>query len=67
MPEEIHNQTCKLDLRLHLEKTADGMAGWLEYSTALFDADRIARMARHFEVLLNAIVSDPAQHLRRCR
>ena len=62
-PEEIHNQTCKLDLRLHLEKVADGMAGWFEYSTALFDADRIARMARHFEVLLTAMVADPSQRL----
>src|SRR3569833_1419947 len=39
------------------------MTGWFEYSTALFDADRITRMARHFEVLLGAIVADPSQHL----
>jgi amino acid adenylation domain-containing protein/FkbH-like protein len=62
-PEEIHNQTCKLDLRLHLENTAEGMAGWFEYSTALFEADRIARMAKHFEVLLNEIVANPAQRI----
>jgi amino acid adenylation domain-containing protein/FkbH-like protein len=62
-PSDIHNHTCKLDLRLQLEKTAQGLSGWIEYSTALFDADRIARMAGHLEVLLRAITQDPAQRL----
>ena len=62
-PNEIHNHTCKLDLRLHLAKTGEGLSGWIEYSTALFDADRIARMAEHFGILLNAIVRDPSQRL----
>jgi amino acid adenylation domain-containing protein/FkbH-like protein len=62
-PEEIHNETCKLDLWLHLQKASEGMVGWFEYSTALFNADRIARMARHLEVLLAAIVADPTQRL----
>jgi amino acid adenylation domain-containing protein/FkbH-like protein len=62
-PAEIHNQTCKLDLRLHLAKTPAGLSGWIEYSTALFDADRIARMTEHFGILLDAIVRNPAQKL----
>ncbi len=62
-PQEVHNQTCKLDLRLHLEKTAQGIAGWFEYSTALFDVDRIARMTQHFETLLDAAVQNPKQRL----
>jgi amino acid adenylation domain-containing protein/FkbH-like protein len=62
-PAGIHNHTCKLDLRLRLEKKSDGLSGWFEYSTALFDSDRIARMAEHFEVLLKAITRDPAQRL----
>jgi amino acid adenylation domain-containing protein/FkbH-like protein len=62
-PRDIHNQTCKLDLRLHLAKTADGLSGWIEYSTALFDADRIARMAEHLGILVGAIARDPMQRL----
>lgn len=62
-PCEIHNSTCKLDLRLHLAKTASGLSGWFEYSTALFDGDRIARMTEHFRVLLEAILQNPAQRL----
>jgi amino acid adenylation domain-containing protein/FkbH-like protein len=62
-PLEVHNQTCKLDLRLHLEKSPEGFSGWFEYSTALFDADRIVRMTEHFGVLLGAIARDPAQRL----
>ena len=60
---EIHNQTCKLDLKLRLEKTSEGLSGWIEYSTALFDADRIARMTEHFETLLRGIAQDPARRL----
>ncbi|HWD93513.1 MAG TPA: amino acid adenylation domain-containing protein [Verrucomicrobiae bacterium] len=60
---EIHNHTSKLDLRLHLAKTASGLAGRIEYSTALFDADRIERMAGHFAILLNAILRNPSQRL----
>ncbi len=62
-PSEIHNQTCKLDLRLHLAKSHEGLSGWIEYSTALFDADRIARMTEHFAILLEAIARDPLQRL----
>ena len=62
-PTEVHNQTCKLDLRLHLAKSNEGLSGWIEYSTALFDADRIARMTEHFAILLEAIARDPSQRL----
>jgi len=62
-PAEIHNQTCKLDLRLHLAKSHEGLSGWIEYSTALFDADRIARMTEHFAILLGAATRDPSQRL----
>jgi amino acid adenylation domain-containing protein/FkbH-like protein len=62
-PGEIHNHTCKLDLRLHLTKTPEGLSGWFEYSTALFDADRIARLTEHFGILLSAVLRDPAQRL----
>ena len=37
----------------------DGLAGSLEYSTELFDADTVARMARHLETLLIRVANEP--------
>ncbi|MCC6943203.1 MAG: amino acid adenylation domain-containing protein, partial [Thermomicrobiales bacterium] len=46
---------------LSLWQGLDEIEGWFEYSTDLFRADTIARMAQHFAVLLEAIVADPEQ------
>ncbi|MGN6642113.1 MAG: amino acid adenylation domain-containing protein, partial [Verrucomicrobiota bacterium] len=62
-PFEIENQTAKLDLRLDLMPTSEGLSGWIEYSTALFDAERIERMAEHFGTLLQAAIENPEQRL----
>ena len=53
--------TAKFDLTLSMEKTADGLAGVWEYNADLFDRATIARMAGHFQTLLEAIVANPQQ------
>jgi non-ribosomal peptide synthetase component F len=53
--------TAKFDLTLSMENTADGLAGVWEYNADLFDKATIARMARHFQTLLEAIVANPQQ------
>ncbi|WP_332961113.1 amino acid adenylation domain-containing protein [Microcoleus sp. AR_TQ3_B6] len=53
--------TAKLDLTLSMENTADGLAGVWEYNADLFDRATIARMAGHFQTLLEAIVANPQQ------
>ena len=58
-----HSQTAKFDLTLELEETASGIEGFFEYSTDLFNADTIARMAGHFQLLLEGIVANPEQRL----
>jgi amino acid adenylation domain-containing protein len=55
--------TSKLDLSLYTRETDEGLSNWFEYSTDLFEAATIERMAGHFEILLNAIVTDPDQRL----
>ncbi|HYG24753.1 MAG TPA: amino acid adenylation domain-containing protein [Verrucomicrobiae bacterium] len=64
-PSRTHNNTCKLDLWLYVAPDAEGFRASFEYSTALFDADRIARMAEHFGNLLRAIATNPEQRLSR--
>ncbi|MEG4072283.1 amino acid adenylation domain-containing protein [Microcoleus sp. Pol14C2] len=56
--QQIHSGTANFDLTLELEATATGIRGWFEYSLDLFESATIARMARHFQNLLEGIVAN---------
>ena len=58
-PREIHSQSAKFDITLELHETSEGLQGWFEYSTDLFDTATVARLQGHFQVLLKAIVANP--------
>jgi amino acid adenylation domain-containing protein len=63
-PIEIDNGAAKLDLELDAWSAPDGLRCSFNYNTDLFDAETIARIAHHFEVLLAAIVADPERPVR---
>ncbi|MEW6738247.1 MAG: AMP-binding protein, partial [Acidobacteriota bacterium] len=63
IPCESDSGTSKFDLTLLLNETAEGIDGLIEYSTDLFNADRISRMLDHFQILLSSIVENPTQRL----
>ena len=56
---------AKFDLRLIVAEEGTGLAGAVEYSTALFDAATIGRMAGHLGVLLAGIAADAQAPLSR--
>jgi amino acid adenylation domain-containing protein len=56
---ELHSPISKFDLTLELFKLGDGVRGWFEYNTALFDRATVARLAGNFEALLESIVAQP--------
>ncbi|MEG4500182.1 amino acid adenylation domain-containing protein [Microcoleus sp. F10-C6] len=60
-PLAVETTTAKFDLTLSLENTDSGLIGNWEYNTDLFDASTIARMAKHFQTLLEGIVANPQQ------
>jgi non-ribosomal peptide synthetase component F len=60
---EIDNQTAKFDLLLSMQEDGDELGGVLEYNTDLFEASTIARLANHFQTLLEGVVCDPQQHV----
>lgn len=62
-PLTVETGTAKFDLTLSLTQTEQGLIGSLVYNTDLFDAATIARMAGHFQTLLEGIVANPLQHL----
>jgi aspartate racemase len=53
---EIYNETAKYDLWLNLYDTAEGIYGFFEYSTDLFNDATIAQMAKHFQIILESFV-----------
>jgi hypothetical protein len=56
-------KTAKLDLTLVLTDDGDKIQLEIEYSTDLFDEDRIARLAGHLRTLLEGAAADPEQGL----
>ncbi len=60
---ESKSSTSRFDITLAMMETAEGLLGWCEYNTDLFDGMTIERMLRHWEVLLDAISADPEKPL----
>lgn len=58
---EINTDSSKFDLSLIFEDRPEGLIGWFEYSTDLFEASTIERMMGHWQTLLAAIIADPTQ------
>ena len=57
--ENIHTQTSKFDLIFSLTESGEELSGFMEYNTDLFDPQTIARMAAHFQTLLESALSRP--------
>ena len=49
----------RVDLTIVFKETANGLKVSLEYSTDIFDSDRIERMLDHFETLVTAVINTP--------
>ena len=56
---EVDPETANYDVWLNLSETPEGLRGWFEYSTDLFDAATITRMGEHLQTLLEGIVAHP--------
>ncbi|MFC4048022.1 AMP-binding protein, partial [Dactylosporangium siamense] len=54
-----------VDLRLVVLDEGGPLVGTLEFSTALFDRDRMARLASHFVALVSAVAADAQRPLSR--
>jgi len=63
-PSKIDNGTAKFDLTLNVEEHPQGLSGWFEYNTDLFDRSTVSRMAGELQDLLEAIIAHPECRLR---
>ncbi len=62
-PLEVERSTVEFDLLLNLTETPQGVRGWFEYNTDLFDAATIERLAAQFATVLRAVASRPDDRL----
>ena len=58
-PLPVESGTSKFDLTLSLMETVDGLGGFLEYATDLFEEATARRLLAHFENLLESAVAEP--------
>ncbi|MGW5937078.1 amino acid adenylation domain-containing protein [Streptomyces celluloflavus] len=58
-PMEVRSATSRFDLELQVFHRPDGLSGWFEFNTDLFDPATVERMARHLGVLLESVTADP--------
>ncbi|MDG6106862.1 amino acid adenylation domain-containing protein [Dactylosporangium aurantiacum] len=54
-PVDVDRGTCRYDLHLRCRETPDGISGWIEYSTALYDAATVRRRLADLFDLLGAL------------
>ncbi len=58
-PETIDQGAAKVDLNIHMEETAEGLVGNVEYNADLFEPDTIRQWMAHFANLIEAVLADP--------
>ncbi|EGW20005.1 non-ribosomal peptide synthetase [Methylobacter tundripaludum] len=59
VPLTMNNRVAQFDLSLFVDERDGKLLGSFEYSTDLFDAGTIARMAGHLQILLAGAVGNP--------
>ncbi|PMB42624.1 non-ribosomal peptide synthetase [Fischerella thermalis CCMEE 5330] len=60
---EFDSGTAQLDIFLSMCESQEGLTGFLEYNTDLFDSATITRFINHFQALLESIVADQQQRI----
>jgi amino acid adenylation domain-containing protein len=60
---DVENPRVRFDLEVHVVESPDGLNGLFIYSTDLFEEATIARMAGHFQTMLEGIAADPNRRL----
>ncbi|WP_396136899.1 MULTISPECIES: amino acid adenylation domain-containing protein [unclassified Amycolatopsis] len=62
---DLPRHSAQFDLTLEFEPRDGGLRTTVEYSTDLFDADTIRRLAENLRTLLTGIADDPGRRLSR--
>ncbi|MFJ8203445.1 non-ribosomal peptide synthetase [Micromonospora chalcea] len=58
-PVDVESSTARFDLELQVFDRPDGLTGWFEYNTDLFEPATVERMSRHLAQLVENLLADP--------
>jgi len=64
-PVAAESRIAKFDITLSMVEQGEKLGGTFEYNTDLFDEATIRRMMKHFQILLEGIVSNPNQAIAK--
>jgi surfactin family lipopeptide synthetase A len=64
-PIDVATGTSKFDLCFVLDDRSEGLSGRLIYSTDLFDAETMSRLAECWQTLLQSVVANPGERIAR--
>ncbi|WP_086688519.1 non-ribosomal peptide synthetase [Nostoc sp. T09] len=59
----VDTGTSNMDMTLSLDDRPEGLVGYFEYNSDLFDAATITRMVGHLQTVLESVVANPTQKL----
>jgi len=57
--------TAKFDLSLYIDDSQTALLGKFNYAVSLFEAQTIERIAKHFEIILDAMVTNVKQKIKK--
>jgi acyl carrier protein len=60
---ELEDEVVRFDLTLWMREDGAELSGQWTYRSELFDAQRVERMSRHYERLLQSMVANPEAHI----
>jgi amino acid adenylation domain-containing protein len=63
-PLKVDAGGAQVDLMLNMQETADGISGWFNYATDLFDESSIVRMFEHLQMVFQGMVGHPQAMLK---
>jgi non-ribosomal peptide synthetase component F len=64
---DVELESTRFNLVLAMTDTGPGLAGSFQYNTEMFEGATIARLLRHFEMLLSAVAERPDARLSELR
>ncbi|HEY0365730.1 MAG TPA: condensation domain-containing protein [Pyrinomonadaceae bacterium] len=62
-PFAVSDEQSAFDLTFFTKQTDEGIVGWLEYNSDLFNATTISQMLERFQLLLGEIAANPDQRI----
>ncbi|HWM94188.1 MAG TPA: amino acid adenylation domain-containing protein [Thermoanaerobaculia bacterium] len=63
LPVPVDSRTSKFDCMLYLTEWEEGVRGFLEYNTGLFEAATVTRLLGHLHALLEGVAANPELRL----